>query len=101
MDTPKKLKASQYWEWRTSIVEMEMADKNLKFAQLQHECMLKDLEIARLRAAIFKTTTQTLEDKKNLAKEEYEKYKTKLEASLGMSLSNCVINENFEVNKLD
>lgn len=102
MDNPR-LKPEQYWEWRTSIAEMQLAEKDYKANQLQYGCILKDIEIAQLKANIYKNTTLNgSETKKKQLKEEYEKFRAKLESEIGMSLKNCTIDDvTFEIRQLE
>jgi len=98
----KKLKPARYWEWRTCIVEMQHAETKLKVSEMQYEMMLKDHEIARLKAALFKTTLSSLKESKELAKKEYDKLKERIEKDLGISLNGCVIDDiTFEIKKLE
>lgn len=97
-----KLDPKDYWEWRTSIAEMQIAEKDLKASQLQHGLILKDIEITQLKSAIFRNSLSTFEDKKNLAKKEYEALKKSIEEKLKISLNGCVIDDvTYEVKKLE
>lgn len=96
------LKPEMYWEWRCTINEMDLAKKECDVNYLKFEMMNKDLEIARLRTMLFKTGLGVLQEKANLAKNEYEKMKAKIEAETGVSLNGCVIDDvTFEIKKLD
>lgn len=98
-----KLSPEQYWRWRTTIAEMDHGNANYESGQLRYGHMLKDLEISRLSAVIYKQgQLQTLEEKRNLLKKEYENEKKKIEDELGVSLNNCVIDDiDFSVKSLD
>lgn len=96
------LKAEQYWEWRTTIAEMQLAEERYKCGQSQHNEMSKDLEIARLRTFIFKQNLTTSKEKAELAKQEYTNFKEKLEKELGISLNNKAIDDvTFEIKEIE
>lgn len=97
-----KLKPEQYWEWRTTISEMECAKHKNVSNELRWEMMLKDIEISKLKTAIYKNTVEASRGMYDKAKEEYEAMKTKIEKDLGISLSGAVIDDTtFEVKKLE
>ena len=101
MDNPK-LTPVQYWKWRFFISEMQLADRDLNNGALKYEMMLKDQEIYRLKCALFKTSLNSLEDARNIAKKNYEEVKAEIEKKLGVSLSGCTIDDiTFEVKKLE
>lgn len=101
IESGPKLRPELYWEWRCSINEMDLAKKEKDIGQLKLESMAKDLEIARLRAGMFKQSLSSVEDKVVSTKNEYEKMKERIEKEINMSLNECVIDDiTFEVKKL-
>jgi hypothetical protein len=95
-----KLTPGQYWEWRQTISDQNLAESELKIAQAQLSMMEKDLEISRLKAMAFKNNLQGLVGKVELAKREYERFKKELQETVGIPFKKYTINENFEVNEL-
>ena len=96
-----KLSPELYWEWRCTINDVDGTKKDFDVGFLKHELMLKDQEIARLKSALFKSSLTSLQEKANLAKNEYEKMKKKIEDKIGISLNDCTITDTFEVKKLN
>lgn len=96
------LSPADYWEWRTSVTELEKADYELKYRQCLLAMMEKDVELSRLRMGIYKQEIESFKDKVSSIKKDYEVFKKKLEDKSGYSLNNCVIDDvTFEVKKLD
>jgi hypothetical protein len=96
------LQAGSYWKWRNKIEEMKHAETKIKAAQLMNSLMEKDVEILKLRAAIYKQTIKSHEDSHADLKKQYEEIKLELETEIGGSLNNCVIDDHtFEVKKLE
>lgn len=95
------LTPEEYWEWRTTIAEWHKAKQDLMSRQLRLGMMEKDVEIARLKIALNKRDIQDFEGTVTPFKEEYEKTKVRLEKRLGCTLDGCVINDSFEVIKLE
>lgn len=100
--TNPKLKPELYWEWRCTISEMDKAKKEFDIHFLKHEMMIKDIEIARLKTALYKANLNMYEEASNLAKKEYDSMKKRIEEEIGMSLNDTVIDDfSFEVKKLN
>jgi hypothetical protein len=96
------LKPEHYWEWRTCIAEMQLAESQAKSSVLQHEMMVRDVEISRLKTAIFKMSLESSKAKVDAAKRAYEEQKAKIEKEYGISLNNKVIDDiTFEVKDLE
>ena len=97
-----QLTPGQYWEWRTTIEEMQHSSLKLKHSRLTHSLMERDIEIQKLKAIIYKNRIKEFEAQYDLSKKEYERFKESLEKDLGVSLSNKVIDDiTFEVKELD
>jgi len=91
-----------YWEWRCSASELNLAKKEKIEQELKYEMMLKDLEIARLRSALFKTSLSAQADKIKIRQDEYNDTKQKIEKVIGKPLSEgCVINDQLQVIELE
>jgi len=94
-----RLSAEKYWEWRTTIAELETAKKAFEVAQLQLAAAKKDAEALALKAQIFslsqlKSSELSLKE----AEQEYANTKNQLEALLGISLNGKMIDAHtFEV----
>lgn len=91
---------SQYWEWRTSIADMDLAKLKHELDTFKHQLLLKDQEILQLKIHLFKySKLDVSENRVKETKQEYEKFMNKLEQTLGLSLKDCGITSNFEVIK--
>ncbi|MEO5348882.1 MAG: hypothetical protein H7836_04475 [Magnetococcus sp. YQC-3] len=100
-DTPK-LTAAEYWEWRTTIAEMQKGDVKLQHVNAEAQVLRKEAEIVGMRYQLFqKVQVQNAKDQSKLLKEEYDSMKKRLEDRLGFSLNNKMIDEiTFEVKDL-
>lgn len=97
-----KLNWAQYWEWRTTIEEMNHAKTKYEKASVEYGSRQKDAEIVRLGCALFKPKVDFEKANFDAAKSEYDRFKKKLEETLGQSLDGCVIDEvTLEVKKLE
>jgi hypothetical protein len=92
-DVPKLTK-EEYWEWRTTIAEMNTAREKLNGAILQHKVLQRDAELMLVRAQLYKRSA--VDDAQKVSDEfrsEYDRFKAKLEARLGLSLSGKMIDD--------
>ena len=96
------LSPAEYWEWRTTIAELDVARHNLMKAELEFKLMQQEAEILNVRQQLFvRTRLQGAKDKYREFQNEYERYKLELEKTLGESLSGKVIDDvTFEVKPL-
>lgn len=96
------LKPEEYWEWRTTIAEMDLAHEKLAKAHDQVIIAEKDLEIRQLKIKLYKLNElSNLKTSHENYKNEYELMKKKIEERIGISLNNKVISdETFEVKEL-
>lgn len=102
MEIIGKLKPANYWEWRTLIAEMQNANLELKAKEHLLALMEKDLELYRLKTAMFKRDMESSKERVVQTKNDYEEYKKKLETKIKHSLNNCVIDDiSHEVRKID
>lgn len=97
-ETPK-LTAAEYWEWRTTIAEMQKADVVLQKTLAEAQVLRKDAEIVAMKNQLFhKNQVQTAKDSLTNFKQEYDNMKKRLEDRLGFSLNGKMIDEfSFEV----
>lgn len=104
MENPevKKLTPSQYWEWRSKIEELLHGELKVRHARQTYSLMEKDIEIAKLRTAIYKQTLKVHEDNQVETKKSYDELKKRLEDELGVSLNGTAIDEiTFEIRPLE
>lgn len=96
------LSAAQYWEWRTTIAELDSAKHKLIRCELEHKFLGKEAEMLLLRAQLFsKTQFELARNTVHAAHAEYERFKKVLEESVGISLSGKVIDDvTFEIKTL-
>jgi hypothetical protein len=102
-EKPKKLTGAQYWEWRTTISEMNEAQAKYEAARNQAQFLVASSEIATLKAAVFKLSNlRTSTDNAEAAKAEYSRFKSELEKKVKTSLSGKVIDDvTFEIRELE
>lgn len=97
-----KIKPDMYWEWRCTIEELKNAKINEKRVHLEKELKQKEIEINKLRLAVFRETVASARRSAIEAEKEYEKMKQRIEDEIGMSLNGCVIDDiSYEVKKLE
>lgn len=97
-----KLKPDVYWEWRCTIEELKTSKLNEKRVHLEKELKQKEIEINKLRLALFRETVASARKGVVAAEQEYEKMKQRIEDEIGMSLNGCVIDDiSYEVKKLE
>lgn len=97
-----KLTSEQYWEWRTTVAEMRVAELEYKVANHQNSLLFKDVEISKFKAIIHGQTVVTnLLGKSEDAKNEYQKFRKELENKVGCSLEGKIIDDSFVVRELE
>lgn len=97
-----KISPELYWEWRCTIEELKTAKLNEKRVHLEKELKQKEIEINKLRLALFRESVASARKGVSGAESEYEKMKQRIEEEIGMSLNGCVIDDtSYEVKKLD
>jgi hypothetical protein len=89
----------QYWEWRTTIAELDTAKKHLEVSMKSVELAKKEAEIVALKAQVL--ALSTLKAAQKLAAEAEQDYtitKKRFEGILGLSLSGKLIDAHtFEI----
>lgn len=99
-----KVSPELYWEFRTDVAELEAAKSELALKESLYNSMLKDIEISRLKVALFKTTLNDFQQSVNLRKKSLDEIRERISNSLNISitdLNKSIINESFQVVKLD
>lgn len=92
-ETPT-LTAAEYWEWRTTIAEMQKAEVHFKLTVAEAQVLRKEAEIAAMKIQLHsKSNVQSAKEALQSHKEEYTKTKSKLEQRLGFSLNGKMIDE--------
>jgi hypothetical protein len=101
MELIGQLTEPQYLAWQLKLAKIEVKEANLKAAQMQHAMILKDLELNKLKAELFKhNAIQSLGDQVVKLREEYQKFLDEHEKVAGYSLRGMLINEDtYEVFK--
>lgn len=96
------LKAEEYWEWRTTISEMNNCKEKFLRTQTELKVLHKEAEILAVRSQLFqKSRLEGAKLEYENSQAEYERFKKVLEERLGTSLNNKVIDDvTFEVRDL-
>lgn len=90
-----KLEDGEYWEWRTTLEEIDHSKTKSEVARLQLK--IKEFEMLLLRKHLAELANNT-----KLCLSEYDKLKADLEKKYDLSLENVVIDQfNFEIRELD
>lgn len=88
------LTKEEYWEWRTTIAEMNTAKEKLTATHLQHQVLRRDAELLSVKAQLFKSTVIDAAQKESEEfRSEYDRFKAVLEERLGLSLSGKMIDD--------
>ena len=100
-ETPK-LTTDEYWQWRTTISEMNEAIEKYKNTELEAKVLGLNVELTQCKLKLhLASVVRTARDNSESFKKEYHDYKAALEKRLGISLSGKVIDDyNFEVRDL-
>lgn len=95
----KNLTPEEYWEWRTGVAELQLADSRVKHCQSDMKCLEHEALIVQLKSRLYAATNfRSARDGMSEAKNEYAKFKKVLEERTGISLENKVIDGvNFEI----
>lgn len=102
MEIKSALSPVEYWEWRTTISDLETEKQKLLKAELEYKLLQRDAEIHAIRQQLFLRTRMDAAKQGFLkAQAEYERFKGVLEKSLGQSLNNKIIDDiTFEVREV-
>ena len=97
------LKPVEYWKWKSAILEMQLAKAQLELKENEVKIMAKDIEIAQLKSKVFSGVVVAARQKTaDEATNDYFTLKKTLEAAIGQSLDNKVIDElTFEIKDLE
>lgn len=96
------LSPAQYWEWRTTIAEMEIAKEKHKTAQAEFKLLQKEAENLSVRTQLFlRSRMEATKTEVQNASAEYVRFKEVLEKDLGQSLNKKLIDDvTFEIREL-
>lgn len=89
-----KLTPKDYWEWRTTITEVEVERLKVAVSEQKLIVMQKDIENLHLRQKLFMLTQ--FKDEKNhfeTVKNDATNWKTALEERLGFKIHGCIIDD--------
>ncbi len=102
INTGPRLTPAEYWEWRTTIAEMQIAQLQLRCNELEVKVLAKDAEILATRTKLHSVSAVGGAQKRlDEAKAEYARIKEALEGRLGVSLNKKVIDDvTYEVKDL-
>lgn len=102
MEIRTALSPAEYWEWRTTIQELETAKQRMLNAEISLKLMHREAEIHAVRQQLFqRTRMDAAKTELQRAHSEYERFKGVLEKSLGQTLNNKVIDDiTFEIRDL-
>jgi len=93
-DMQPALSPAQYWEWRTTVTELHLAQKDAEKSQAELKILHKEAELCAIRAQLFQSTRmEATKHGVTAAQKEYERYTKVLEDSLGLSLKNKIIDD--------
>lgn len=101
-DKLPRLTPAEYWEWRTTIAEMETAKANHRCVEMEVKLLSKEAEILAVRTQLHRSAKLEGARKQSVDMQaEYARIKEALEGRLGVSLSGKVIDEiTYEVKEL-
>lgn len=96
------LTKEEYFEWRTTIAELWLAEEKAKVTALTSKVMQRDAELLQAKVQVFNLTEgQSSQKSLKEARAEYDRYKAILESALGVSLNDKVIDgSTFEVKSI-
>jgi hypothetical protein len=97
-----KLTPAQYWEWRTTISELDVKKEKLESTKLQLQLLQKESELSAVKIQLFlKTRMELASNAVKDAQTEYDRFKGVLEKCVGQTLSNKIIDEiTFEIKEV-
>ena len=96
-----QLSKADYWEWRCSLEEITSAKHLLSLTQQRMKTMELEAEIQKLRILVFKNNLKAANDNLEKIEKDFKAYRSSLESKLGISLTECVIDEfDYTIKKL-
>jgi len=91
------LKPGEYWEWRLCLEEKAHALTALELSVKKNIILEKDLEIQKLRLSSYKNIVKSKREVYNAKNAELDSFKERIEASIGQSLEDKIIKEDFSI----
>lgn len=98
-----RLSPRDYWEWRTTLTEVELEKAKHSLVEQRFLAMQKDIEMAQVKRQLFFSSVLQ-QQKEDLGRVEKgaEDWRIALEARIGISLKGCIIDDvTFEVKQLE
>ena len=97
-----RLTAAEYWEWRTTIAEMQVAEARYKCTELEVKLLYKEAEVLAVKTQLHrKGAVEGAKTRLGEAQAEYARIKEALEGHLGVSLNKKIIDDvTYEVRDL-
>lgn len=96
-----KLTPEEYWEWRCTIEEDKSAEFKHKYMAAELVARSREIVIMQLKLEKFKSQVKEAQSDRNKAKDEYIRFRGKLEKNHGLKLQNCVIDDiTYEIRSL-
>lgn len=98
----KSLSPAEYWEWRTTISEMDTKKEVLKTRELELKLLEKDAELVSLRLVMHRNVIiKSSQDAYQQSLDEYKRFKSVLEERLDLSLDGKMIDDvTFEIKEI-
>lgn len=92
------LDGAEYWEWRTSIEEMEHAKTRVELAHARYKVLELSQQIGAIQLNQFKTTVSNSLSAQADSKTSYDAHVKKIEEKYGIELKGCIIGDiDYEV----
>jgi len=94
------LKAEDYWEWRTTMEEMDHSKTSYSLTTMKMRLMESQAHILRMEIALFKSKLLESAAHVDKLKEDYKPFREKLEKKYNISFKDVTIREDWKVVKL-
>ena len=90
-DSVAKMSPAQYWEWRTTVEEMNHAETKLKLKELEIKISDREAAIIDRERKIKSIQLQKLNENRDKIKSDYKVFQENLEKKLNVNLTDTVI----------
>jgi len=88
-----KMSEVQFLKWRLAIEQMQHASTKAQLQEKTYSVMGKDMEISRMKVALYRPTVNSAVENAKLAEIAYHKVREELEVELGFTLKDTIVNE--------
>lgn len=96
-----QLSPEQFWKWQSYLFDVQKKELEYQSEQRYLGMLEKDLEIARLKAMIFKNSLDAKKAQVNSCKEKYAEVISAIEEAAGFKISGNIVDDvTFEVKEL-